>query len=100
MRSRRDEGDAGAVDGTGTPVRLPRRGCRCHDVDMNQRLRPEAIEELKAIWRREYGEEISDEKAWEVGNRLVRLFAILTRAPMRSREVRSASGLTEHRPAR
>lgn len=47
-------------------------------------LDQKAIDELKEIYRQEYGEELSDEEAWEMGNRLLRLFMILTtpRDPM------------------
>jgi hypothetical protein len=57
------------------------------------------IEELKVIYRREYGVEIGDAEAWAMGNRLVRLFDILTR-PRNSEEpseVRTPSRLTELR---
>ena len=39
------------------------------------------LDELKAIYKAEYGEEISDEEAIEMGNRLIRVFAVLTRVP-------------------
>jgi hypothetical protein len=44
-------------------------------------LDQKAIDELKAIYRRKYGEDLPDDEAWAMGNRLVRLFAILTRPP-------------------
>lgn len=44
-------------------------------------LTQNAIDDLKAIYRRKYGEDLSDDEAWEMGNRLLRLFAVLTRAP-------------------
>ena len=44
-------------------------------------LTQKAIDELKAIYRRKYGEELPDTEAWAMGHRLVRLFAILTRPP-------------------
>jgi len=46
-------------------------------------LTREAIEELKAIYREEFGEELSDDEAWEMGHRLVRLYTVLTRPPKR-----------------
>ena len=36
-----------------------------------------AIEELRTIYRRHYKEDISFDGAWEMGNRLLRLFKIL-----------------------
>lgn len=44
-------------------------------------LSRDAIEELKTIYRKEYGRELSDEAAWEMGHRLLRVFAILMRRP-------------------
>lgn len=41
-----------------------------------------AIEELKTIYRRKYGTDLSDDEAWEMGHRLVRVFAFLTRRPI------------------
>jgi len=37
-----------------------------------------AIEELKRIYRNAYGKVLSDEDAMEMGNRLLRVFRILT----------------------
>ncbi|MBT3865338.1 hypothetical protein HOE67_00705 [Candidatus Peregrinibacteria bacterium] len=37
----------------------------------------EKLEEFKKIWQKEYGEDISDEKAREYGGRLVNLFKVL-----------------------
>ena len=42
-------------------------------------LTQEDIEELKGLYWRKYGEDLSDEEAWELGNRLLRLFDVLTR---------------------
>lgn len=36
------------------------------------------IEELKEIYYEEFGEELTDEEAWEMGERLINLFYILT----------------------
>jgi hypothetical protein len=44
-------------------------------------LTQKAIDDLKAIHRRKTGQELSDDDAWEMGNRLIRLFAVLTREP-------------------
>ena len=54
------------------------------------------IEELKAIYRRTYGRDLADNEAWAMGNRLVRLFAVLLRLPIPrdNEEVRTASDLT------
>jgi hypothetical protein len=40
-----------------------------------------AIEELKAIHRREFNRDLTDDEAWEMGNRLLRIFAVLMRVP-------------------
>jgi len=37
------------------------------------------IDELKVIYHRKYGEDLADDDAWEMGNRLIRVFAVLTR---------------------
>lgn len=37
-------------------------------------LTPKAIEELKVIYRKRYGEELNDSQAFEMGNRLLNLF--------------------------
>ncbi len=56
-------------------------------------LTQKAIDDLKAIWLRKYGEQLTDAEAWEMGNRLLRVFAVLLRAPMpkRDEKVRTAS---------
>jgi hypothetical protein len=43
------------------------------------RLSAAAIQEFKAIWRDEYGEELSDAEAETHALRLLRLFALLVR---------------------
>lgn len=40
-------------------------------------LTPKALAELKAIYKDEYNEEVSDEEAADIGRRLLTLFAIL-----------------------
>jgi len=40
-------------------------------------LSKESIEEFKKIWKKELGEEISDQKAYEEGIRLVNFFKLL-----------------------
>lgn len=35
------------------------------------------IEELKEIYRQEFGEDISNEEAWEMGRSLIQIFSIL-----------------------
>lgn len=40
-------------------------------------LSKEAIEEFKQIYKEGTGEEISDQKAYETGSRLVNFFALL-----------------------
>ena len=42
-------------------------------------LSRKAIEELKAIHKKHYSEDLSDEEAWEMGHRLLRVFYVLTR---------------------
>jgi len=37
-------------------------------------LTPKAIEKLKVIYRKRYGEELNDSQAFEMGNRLLNLF--------------------------
>lgn len=43
------------------------------------KLSQKAIEELKMIYREEFGEALPDEQALEMGQRLLRLFRILAR---------------------
>lgn len=40
-----------------------------------------AIDKLKAVYRKHYGEELADEAAFEMGNRLLRVFGVLMRLP-------------------
>ena len=49
-------------------------------------LTQQAIEELKTIYRTHYGHDLPDEEAWEMGNRLLRIFAVLTRMPKTPRK--------------
>ena len=49
-------------------------------------LSREAIEELKAIHRKNAGEDLSDDAAWEMGHRLLRIFTVLTRMPEKPRK--------------
>ncbi len=49
-------------------------------------LSKRAIENLKVIYRNDYGEDLTDEEAWEMGNRLLRLFAVLMRLPAKPSE--------------
>lgn len=42
-------------------------------------LDQKAIDELKEIYRKEYGEDLSDEEAMGIGNRLLRVFTWLLR---------------------
>lgn len=41
------------------------------------KLSKKAIEEFKEIYKNKYGEEISDEEAYEKGRRLIRLFKLI-----------------------
>jgi hypothetical protein len=63
-------------------------------------LTQKAIDELKEIHRQKTGESLSDDEAWAMGHRLLRIFAILTRSPTNETprdEVRTASRLTDPR---
>jgi hypothetical protein len=42
------------------------------------------IDELKAIHKERFGVELPDEEAWEMGRRLMRLFTVLFRAPLKA----------------
>jgi hypothetical protein len=46
-----------------------------------QQLSHEAIEEFKAIYRQEFGQDISDDEARVIALRLLRLFHLLSRSP-------------------
>jgi hypothetical protein len=64
-------------------------------------LTQKAIDELKLIYHDEYGTDLSDDDAWEMGNRLLRVFAVLLRIPTNARHcraVRTASRLTDRDP--
>lgn len=39
------------------------------------------INELKELYRKAYGKDLSNEDAWEMGNRLVRAITALARIP-------------------
>ena len=62
-------------------------------------LTQKAIDELKAIHRQKTGESLSDDEAWAMGHRLLRILAILTRPPAETPrdDVRTASRLTDPR---
>lgn len=42
-------------------------------------LSKKALEEFKTIWRKQFGEDISDEKATEEGSNLLNLFNVIYR---------------------
>ncbi len=44
-------------------------------------LSQEAIDELKAIHKEEFGEDLTDDEAREMGNRLLRVFSLLASTP-------------------
>jgi hypothetical protein len=44
-------------------------------------LTREDIEELKKIHKERFGEELTDDEAWEMGRRLMRLFDVPRRQP-------------------
>jgi hypothetical protein len=46
-----------------------------------QQLSPQAIDRFREIYREEFGEEISDGQAQEIGLRLLRLFDMLSESP-------------------
>lgn len=39
------------------------------------------IDELKAIYRKNYGSDLTDDQAWEMGHRLLRVYSVLFRLP-------------------
>lgn len=43
------------------------------------KLSPEAIAEFKAIYKEEFGEEITDDRAAELGGRLIRMMEVIYR---------------------
>jgi hypothetical protein len=44
-------------------------------------LPQQAIEQLKAIYRKHYGRDLTDDEAWEMGHRLLRVYSVLFRLP-------------------
>jgi hypothetical protein len=50
-----------------------------------------AIEELKAIYRKHYGKDLTDDEAWAMGHRLLRVFAVLMRVPAPPREEKGSN---------
>lgn len=50
-----------------------------------------AIEELKVIYRKHYGKDLTDDEAWAMGHRLLRVFAVLMRVPAPPREGKSSN---------
>ena len=80
-----------------TDLRQVLPACQAKIMPLTQR----AIDELKTIHREETGEILSDEEAWEMGNRLLRVFAVLARVPYRPdapEKVRTRSRLPESPP--
>ncbi len=62
------------------------------------KLSREAIEELRGIYRRKFGKELSPEEASEIGGRLVRFLDVLIRIPPSrtpGEKVRTPSHLTD-----
>jgi hypothetical protein len=57
-------------------------------------LTREDIEELKKIHKERFGEELTDDEAWEMGRRLMRLFGVLMRRPVKPRPIQ-VDGITE-----
>ena len=54
-------------------------------------LPPEAYEELKKIYREEYGKELSDEEVVRMGTILIELFKIITptkKVPLKRKKLR------------
>jgi len=51
-------------------------------------LSRDAINELKAIYSSEFGENLSDRDAWEMGHRLLRIFETITRSPSPEKDLR------------
>jgi hypothetical protein len=48
------------------------------------------IDELRQIYREEFGEEISNEEAWEMCTRLVNLYRLLLDAEIEQEKVRTS----------
>ncbi len=57
-------------------------------------LSKKTIEELKTDHKKHYGEDLSDDEAWEIGNRLLRVFAAISR-PMEEPRVRPKGKLVD-----
>jgi len=55
-------------------------------------LSKEAIDEFKAIYRKEFGEEISDAEAGELGESLILLFKVIYRPIPKGRRDRKEKG--------
>lgn len=49
-------------------------------------LSQKAIEELKEIHKKEFGEELTNEEAWDMGLSLLKLFKTLSRPPIPKQE--------------
>lgn len=65
--------------------------CRSFTLKVkNMEVTPEALEEFKRIYRKESGEEISDEEALEMAQRVLVFFSLIYR-PLPSREDSSKS---------
>lgn len=56
-------------------------------------LSPRALAELKAIYRAEFGQDLTDAEASAVGNRLLRAFDVLTCPPASTPPVAAGSNL-------
>ncbi len=57
-------------------------------------LDQEAIDELKQIYLKEFGEELSDREAWDMGINLVNIFKAVSEN-CRRKKVEDAENLTE-----
>ena len=55
------------------------RACKVNDMKPPQQLSREAIEEFKAIYQDEFGQELSDDEVQEIAMRLLRFFGILSK---------------------
>jgi hypothetical protein len=62
-------------------------------------LSRQAIEELKVIHRKHFGVDLTDEEAVAMGNRLLRLYAVLLRVPAPPLEQEGSNPVALDRPA-
>ena len=62
-----------------TPCIIGHRGRKVRYMQIPNQLSREAIDEFKAIYKEEFGEELSDGQVQEIAIRLLRFFGILVK---------------------